>query len=266
LASTYAAVAALVVIGNAPAYAAMRPAELRRFLGRLKCADGGFLISRSGEKDVRAVYSALAAASLAGVLDAELAAGVGGYVQSLASFDGGLGGEPGTEAHGGNTYCGVAAAALAGALDALDADALVDWAAMRQCRIEGGFCGRTNKLVDSCYSFWVGALFPLLGAPRAFNAVALQRYILACCQEEGEEGGVGGGLRDKPGVAADFHHTCYALSGLSVAQHYAGAVPPDAASAVCKVDLLHNVCEERVAALRAFQLRSAAAKSRLDLD
>jgi protein farnesyltransferase subunit beta len=29
-------------------------------------------------------------------------------------------------------------------------------------RLEGGFAGRTNKLVDGCYSFWVGGLFPLL--------------------------------------------------------------------------------------------------------
>lgn len=28
---------------------------------------------------------------------------------------------------------------------------------------EGGFNGRTNKVVDSCYSFWQGALFNLLG-------------------------------------------------------------------------------------------------------
>jgi protein farnesyltransferase subunit beta len=28
--------------------------------------------------------------------------------------------------------------------------------------MEGGFNGRTNKLVDGCYSFWQGGLFPLL--------------------------------------------------------------------------------------------------------
>ena len=33
---------------------------------------------------------------------------------------------------------------------------------LRQGLIEGGFMGRTNKLVDGCYSFWQGALFPLL--------------------------------------------------------------------------------------------------------
>lgn len=29
-----------------------------------------------------------------------------------------------------------------------------------------------------------------------------------------------GGLLDKPGRPRDFFHTCYALSGLSVAQHF----------------------------------------------
>jgi protein farnesyltransferase subunit beta len=32
----------------------------------------------------------------------------------------------------------------------------------RQGWSEGGFNGRTNKLVDGCYSFWQGGVFPLL--------------------------------------------------------------------------------------------------------
>lgn len=104
---------------------------------------------------------------------------------------------------------------------------------------EGGFQGRTNKLVDSCYSFWQGSVFPILDqfllnkdiyqsgkldSPGAFDAfgaeggycfdqLELQRYILACCQDEA------GGLKDKPGMSPDVTHTCYALSGLSLSQH-----------------------------------------------
>ena len=37
------------------------------------------------------------------------------------------------------------------------------WLCMRQTRIEGGFQGRTNKLVDSCYSFWQGAAAAIVG-------------------------------------------------------------------------------------------------------
>ena len=35
-----------------------------------------------------------------------------------------------------------------------------------QGTIEGGFMGRTNKLVDGCYSYWQGGLFPLLQSLR----------------------------------------------------------------------------------------------------
>mmetsp|Transcript_13824 Transcript_13824/g.20859 ORF Transcript_13824/g.20859 Transcript_13824/m.20859 type:complete len:179 (-) Transcript_13824:60-596(-) len=110
--------------------------------------------------------------------------------------------------------------------------------------LEGGFQGRTNKLVDSCYSWWVGGIFPLLQpllnpvkasstkesisndkktdgsldfksrmGIALFNPQKLQEYILMCCQMES------GGLCDKPGKSQDFYHTCYSLSGLSMAQH-----------------------------------------------
>lgn len=92
-------------------------------------------------------------------------------------------------------------------------------------RFEGGFQGRTNKLVDGCYSFWQGAILPIVQAlinkngkfgihmmyplyvsyvitePEyrdimkrpLFNRGALQEYILICCQIPV------GGLIDKPG-------------------------------------------------------------------
>merc|ERR1712059_183171 len=63
-----------------------------------------------------------------------------------------------------------------------------------------GFQGRTNKLVDGCYSFWQGGLFPLLHQMLGdtdrnhwlFDQGALQEYILICCQD------LRGGLVDKP--------------------------------------------------------------------
>ena len=93
-------------------------------------------------------------------------------------------------------------------------------------RLEGGFQGRTNKLVDGCYSFWVGGVFPLMHMALLkqgdqciddehflFHQESLQEYLLLCCQS------VNGGLIDKPGKARDFYHTCYCLSGLSASQH-----------------------------------------------
>merc|ERR1712012_1440909 len=108
-------------------------------------------------------------------------------------------------------------------------ETLALWAASRQMSLEGGFQGRTNKLVDGCYSFWQGGIFPLLhkmltespdpnvvaSLPQywLFDQGALQEYILVCCQDHR------GGLLDKPGKSRDFYHTCYTLSGLAVAQH-----------------------------------------------
>lgn len=94
----------------------------------------------------------------------------------------------------------------------LDVPRLASWLSARQYAPEGGFSGRTNKLVDGCYSHWVGGCWPLLEAglrrPAAetagdlsmqaddglFSRNGLIRYILCCCQDMSKRGG----LRDKP--------------------------------------------------------------------
>ena len=112
----------------------------------------------------------------------------------------------------------------------IDIEAVLRWVTLRQMNNEGGYQGRTNKLVDSCYSFWNGSIpaVLLLGTKGRMSAEArhsmngillmdqerLQKYVLSCCQQ------TNGGLRDKPGKSRDNYHTCYALSGLSVAQQY----------------------------------------------
>lgn len=113
-------------------------------------------------------------------------------------------------------------------------DAVLRWGVMQQAyAVEGGgFRGRTNKLVDGCYGWWVGGLFTVLdsvvqgeeeeaehpptaneadetradyvlrdggeweevqGKDMLFNRTALQEYILIAAQSDK------GGLRDKPG-------------------------------------------------------------------
>lgn len=44
----------------------------------------------------------------------------------------------------------------------IDIPLLLRWVAQRQGSCEGGLNGRTNKLVDGCYSFWEGGLFTML--------------------------------------------------------------------------------------------------------
>jgi protein farnesyltransferase subunit beta len=127
----------------------------------------------------------------------------------------------GGEAHGGFTFCGVAALSLLGRLQELDIARLTFWLGRRQCEY-GGFNGRTNKLLDSCYSFWVGAIFNIINnyfqnrisynGHFIYSESNLQKYVLFLCQDSE------GGLFDKPSKTRDIYHTCYSLSGLSLSQ------------------------------------------------
>ncbi|GFH07599.1 protein farnesyltransferase subunit beta, partial [Haematococcus lacustris] len=159
LAPTYAAVAALVSLGGEAALGAVDRHGMEAFLNSMAVPreeGGGFRVHEGGEADLRACYLAMATAHMLG-LDKE------GLAQRAAmTYEGGLGGEPGNEAHGGYTFCGLAALALVGQERALDLPALLWWAAQHQSAVEGGFTGRTNKLTDGCYSFWQGGLFPVL--------------------------------------------------------------------------------------------------------
>ena len=163
LAPTYAAVSCLAEIATDSAVRCVDRAKLRAFLVRCKDADGGgYRMHEGGETDTRGCYTALAVARMLGVQDDELNAGVGDFISRCQTHEGGIAGEPGAEAHGGYTFCGLAAAVLCDSLNALDLPELMHWLAHRQGAVEGGFNGRTNKLVDGCYSFWQGGAFPLL--------------------------------------------------------------------------------------------------------
>ncbi|CAN0397406.1 unnamed protein product, partial [Discosporangium mesarthrocarpum] len=78
------------------------------------------------------------------------------------TFEGGFGGEPWNEAHGGYAFCAFASLVILGQAFRADLYALEGWLCGRQMRLEGGFQGRTNKLVDGCYSFWQGGAVALL--------------------------------------------------------------------------------------------------------
>ena len=169
------------------------------------------------------------------------------------TYEGGISGSPDTEAHGAYAFCALACLCILGpphktiltlcrpcthifSMEAnhctshLDISPLLLWLSSRQHAPEGGFSGRTNKLVDGCYSHWVGGCWPLISAALhplttvfspnnasttsdLYSRDGLIRYILSCCQ------GKRGGLRDKPGKHVDPYHSCYTLAGLSSAQY-----------------------------------------------
>uniref|UniRef100_A0A0D9V5E4 Protein farnesyltransferase subunit beta n=1 Tax=Leersia perrieri TaxID=77586 RepID=A0A0D9V5E4_9ORYZ len=249
LATTYAAVNALVTIGSERALSSINRENLYKFMLQMKDTSGAFRMHDGGEIDVRACYTAISVASLVNILDCELAKGVGNFIRRY-------------------TFCGLAAMILLHEADKLDLPSLIEWVAFRQ-GVECGFQGRTNKLVDGCYSFWQAAPLVLTqklmtivdeqlkssysskrlpgddaGASSSteavqyakfgfefimksnqmgplFHSIALQQYILLCAQV------LDGGLRDKPGKNRDHYHSCYCLSGLSVSQ-YSAMVDSDA--------------------------------------
>ncbi|KAF0023715.1 hypothetical protein F2P81_024345 [Scophthalmus maximus] len=225
LAPTYAAVNALCIIGTDEAYSVIDREKLLDFLWSVKQPDGSFVMHVGGEVDVRSAYCAASVATLTNILTPKLFEDTTTWILRCQNWEGGLSGVPGLEAHGGYTFCGTAALVILGKEHMLDLKALLRWVVSRQMRFEGGFQGRCNKLVDGCYSFWQAGLLPLLHRALfkegeselsrqrwMFEQRALQEYILLCCQNPT------GGLLDKPGK--DFYHTCYCLSGLSIAQHF----------------------------------------------
>lgn len=256
LAPTYAATAALIVAGDEVAYRAIDREQIYRFLLRMKCPEGGFKMHDEGETDMRGTYCALAVASMLHIITDELSEGVAEYISRCQTFEGGIAGEMGLEAHGGYSYCGLSALCIIGKADALDLHAFLNWVSHRQMASEGGFQGRTNKLVDSCYSFWQGAIFPLIheafrqGGTKValpethcwFPPQPLQTYVFLACQHHS------GGLKDKPGKSADFYHTCYSLSGVAASQYGLDGTPNivgSSANQLERIDFFYNVCLEK---------------------
>lgn len=224
-AASYAAICSLALSEDEEVWSKLdRDAIYLWIMKDLKQSDGSFIMHVDGEVDTRAVYCVLCIASMLNIMTPELIKGVPEWLQKCQTYEGGFGGTPGDEAHGGYTFCAVLSLCILGSPKEMltkycDFDTLVNWVAMRQLSLEGGFSGRTNKLVDGCYSHWVGGVVPFLeivigSTNSTVSRPALCNYILMCCQSEKFPG-----LVDKPGKSTDFYHTNYVLCGLSLCQN-----------------------------------------------
>lgn len=137
------------------------------------------------------------------------------------TYEGGFGGTPGSEAHGGYTFCAVAGLAILNRLHECKLSLLEvmillllhsqKWLYARQGALEGGYNGRTNKLVDGCYSWYVGSAIHIVDSKECQDKERLKRFILQMNQVFPS-----GGLRDKPNMNPDLYHTMYCLCGLSL--------------------------------------------------
>lgn len=226
VASTYASILALILVEDFETLTKIRK-NIYSWLIDLKQNNGAFIMHENGEYDTRSTYCVLVVASLMNIMTDELTKGTLEWISLCQSYEGGFSGIPGAESHGGYTYCAFASYFLLlntsdnfmSKLERyIDIDNLLRWSVMRQGQREGSLSGRSNKLVDACYSFWVGALFPLLEnvtqSGLLFNRDALKLYIMNCAQNN-----TYGGFKDKPGKSVDFYHTNYSLCGLSICEH-----------------------------------------------
>jgi len=209
----------------------------------MKQKNGGFSMTESGEVDIRGAYCSMTIISLLNLpieLPSNSPARVKGdetfltnlesWIARCQSYEGGIGGAPTNEAHGAYAFCALACLSIIDAPSrsiprCLHVPSLISCLSSLQHAPEGGLAGRTNKLVDGCYSHWVGGCWALLSAalsptpgstysPHLWSRKGLVRYILCCCQNLKS-----GGLRDKPSKGPDSYHTCYVLAGLSAAQN-----------------------------------------------
>lgn len=228
VASTYAGILTLVSLKEFELLFNIRN-NLHDWFLTLKQPDGSFIMHENGEADTRSTYCVLVICSLLNIMTDEITANTLSWVVKAQTYEGGFSGIHDTEAHGGYTFCALASLFLLLGRDAkslsdleinfkktIDFSNLIRWLSFRQLQLEGGFNGRANKLVDSCYSFWIGASLSMIESitsTEVYDKDALKIYILNCAQKQT------GGFRDKPGKNVDYYHTNYSLCGLSAAEH-----------------------------------------------
>lgn len=117
LAPTYAAVNSLSIIGTERAFHAIDRKSMLKFLSSVREPNGAYRLHVDGETDIRGVYCAVTVARLCHFSAEDMGklfAGTVTWISSCQTYEGGIGGAPDLEAHGGYTFCGIAALALLG--------------------------------------------------------------------------------------------------------------------------------------------------------
>lgn len=78
-----------------------------------------------GEADIRGAYCALSVAKLTDTFNPEIFNGTAKWIQRCQTWEGGFGGCPGMEAHGGYALCGLASLVLLGKTDLCNLTSLI---------------------------------------------------------------------------------------------------------------------------------------------
>nr|CAH7742850.1 unnamed protein product [Callosobruchus chinensis] len=208
IANTYACLATLLMLRDN--LERVNRHTIINSLRALQLPNGSFKGAVDGvESDMRFVFCA---ASICYILndwsgiDVELMVD---FILNSISYDGGIGQGPELESHCGSTFCAVASLALSGNLDRLTRaqfDNLRRWLLFR---FDGGFNGRPNKPVDTCYSFWTGGALKILDAYDFIQQENNHQYVLMTQDRRG-------GFAKWINCVPDPMHSYLGLAGLSL--------------------------------------------------
>ncbi|KAF7308815.1 Terpenoid cyclases/Protein prenyltransferase [Mycena kentingensis (nom. inval.)] len=250
---TYTALLTLAILRDD--FTKLDRAGLISFVRSCQKDDGSFsIVPGYGESDLRTLYCAFCISDMLGdwsAIDVERALR---YIETCRTYEGGYGQNPYCEASGGPTYIALASLHIAPRppgssrrLTPSQRAKSIHWLIHNQ-DASGGFCGRTGKAADACYSFWCGAALKILGADDLVDAEAHARFIASCQFKFG-------GIAKMPASDPDPYHTYLAIAALSL---YPPTIP-DADSEPAptvkswefgRLDALLNATEETVAWIR----------------
>ncbi|KDN52829.1 hypothetical protein K437DRAFT_231594 [Tilletiaria anomala UBC 951] len=208
LAMTYTALLTLAILRDD--FGRLNIEGLHALLAISQQADGSFTAGPSQvECDVRFTFCAFAIAQMAGCWDAVDIDQALRFLARCRNYDGGFSQAPMQESHGGSSYCAIAAFKLADRIDFItELPSLRRWLISRQ-QVGTGFNGRSEKPVDTCYSFWCGASLAMVGADEMIDRSADIRWLL------GNQSRIGG-FAKVAGEAPDAMHSYMGTAALAL--------------------------------------------------
>ncbi|ESP05433.1 hypothetical protein LOTGIDRAFT_103205 [Lottia gigantea] len=210
IADTYTALSSLVILGDD--LSKLNKRAISAGLRALQQKDGSFCaVPEGSENDMRFVFCASCICYILNDwsgMDIDRAVE---YIKKSVTYEGAIGQGPGLEAHGGPTFCAIASLTLMGKLQSTftqkELKRLKRWCIFRQ---SSGFNGRPNKVVDTCYSFWVGATLKILEIFELSDAEFNRGYILETQSD------ITGGFAKWPQTSPDALHAYFGICGLSL--------------------------------------------------
>jgi len=214
LISNYGVLNSTIVIGTPEIYNLYNRKVIYNYLLSLKAHNGAFRSAIGAEIDVRSTYSAVYIAYMLNILTPEFTNGVIDFVISCQNYDGGFSPQPNCESHGGFSHCAIGVLFILNALHRININAHIRWLTSRQMEYSGGFQGRTNKLSDSCYTWWEGSAMRIISDYMNilpfWDIESVTDFVLRVAQS------VFGGFSDHPPNSCDYFHTLYSLEGICV--------------------------------------------------